>query len=118
MGIASAAQAQECNILAPGSDAGFDQIGFCAPVTGRVKYFTFYSITEVPTSSLKVEINWGEGKKRYDVESLGYDPNLKMYTYQMPEATHVYEENRTNPKCSYPVTVQVVVNNKVCGSPK
>lgn len=118
MGIASAAQAQECNILAPGSDAGFDQIGFCAPVTGRVKYFTFYSITEVPASSLKVEINWGEGKKRYNVESLGYDPNLKMYTYQMPEATHVYEENRTNPKCSYPVTVQVVVNNKVCGSPK
>lgn len=105
-------------MLAPGSDAGFDQIGFCAPVTGRVKYFTFYSITEVPTSSLKVEINWGEGKNRYNVVSLGYDPNLKMYAYQMPEATHVYAENRANPKCSYPVTVQVVVNNKVCGSPK
>ncbi len=118
VGVASTAQAQECNILAPGSDAGFDQMGFCAPVTGRVKYFTFYSITEIPTSSLKVEINWGEGKSRYNVVSLGYDANLKMYTYQMPEATHVYEENRANPKCSYPVTVQVLVNNKVCGSPK
>lgn len=117
-GFISTSQAQECNMLAPGSDAGFDQIGFCAPVTGRVKYFTFYAITEIPTAALKVEINWGEAKKRYDVKSLGYDPNLKMYAYQMPEATYVYTENRANPKCSYPVTVQAMVNNKVCGSPK
>lgn len=116
--FASTLKAQECNMLAPGSDAGFDQIGFCAPVTGRVKYFTFYAITEIPASASKVEINWGESKKRYDVKSLGYDSNLKMYAYQMPEATYVYAENRANPKCSYPVTVQAMVNNKVCGAPK
>lgn len=105
-------------MLAPGSDAGFDQLGFCAPVTGRVKYFTFYAITEIPVSKLKVEINWGEGKKRYDVTSQGYDSNLEMYVYNMPEATHVYGENRKNPKCSYPVTVQAVVDGKLCGAPK
>ena len=73
-------------MLAPGSDAGFDQMGFCAPVTGRVKYFTFYTITPLPKSKLKVEVNWGIQKKRYEVDSLGYDANLKAYVYQMPEA--------------------------------
>lgn len=114
----SSLYAQDCSILAPGSDAGFDQLGFCAPVTGRVKYFTFYTIHEVPSEKLKAEINWGEKKIRYDVEPKGYDDNLKMWVYQMPTATYEYAANRQSPKCSYPVSVQAVVNGVVCGTPK
>ena len=117
----SGAFAQDCSILAPGSDAGFDQMGFCAPVTGRVKYFTFYTLTATPKSQLKVRVNWGMGDPsvlQYEVDSLGYDDNLKAWVYRMPEATFKYEASRLNPKCSYPVTVQAMVNNKVCSSPK
>ncbi len=110
--------AQDCNVLAPGSEAGFDQIGFCAPVTGRVKYFTFYTLQEVATDKLEVEINWGESKKRYKgVEAVGYNATLKAWEYRLPETTYVYEADRKNPKCSYPVTIKAVIDKKVCNSP-
>ncbi|WP_017730527.1 T9SS C-terminal target domain-containing protein [Nafulsella turpanensis] len=125
LGSANAQQQDDCSILAPGSDAGFDQLGFCAPVTGRVKYFTFYTLKAVPRTALQVEINWGMGKKRYggandinQIDSLGYDENLKAYVYRMREATFEYGPDRANAKCSYPVTVQAVVNNKLCSTPK
>lgn len=113
--------AQDCSVLAPGSDAGFDQLGVCAPVTGRVKYFTFYTLTELPESAVKVEINWGEktpaAKKQYAVQALGYDANLKMWVYRLPTTTYRYEKDRPNPSCNYPVTVRPVINGKICSTP-
>jgi gliding motility-associated-like protein len=118
-------QAQDCSLLAPGSDAGFDQLGFCAPVTGRVKYFTFYTLQPVPRAKLQVEINWGIAKKRYGgkddinyIDSLGYDENLKAWVYKLPATTYEYTSDRKNPKCSYPISVQAVINNTLCNTPK